>query len=66
MPECSFCKSQYEIPRGLTFVLLSGELLHFCSSKCQKNHQLGRKGEKTNWVRKRQPGEEKIVKKDSK
>jgi len=52
MPQCNFCKKQYEIPRGLTFVLLNGEALHFCSSKCQKNHKLGRVGKKTNWVRK--------------
>ena len=52
MPECSFCKKQYEIPRGTTFVLPSGELLYFCSSKCQKNNKLGRIGKKTKWVKK--------------
>ena len=53
MPECSFCKKHYEIPRGLAFVLESGEILYFCSSKCQKNHKLGRIGKKVNWVRKK-------------
>jgi len=67
MPECSFCKKNYTIPRGLTYVLESGAVLHFCSSKCQKNKKLGRKGEKTNWVRKKgkevKMEEEKTVKK---
>ena len=52
MPECSFCKKSYEIPRGMTFVLLNGEVLYFCSSKCQKNNKLGRIGKKTTWVKK--------------
>lgn len=52
MPECSFCKKNYDIPRGTTLVLPSGELLYFCSSKCQKNNKLGRIGKKTKWVKK--------------
>tara|TARA_Y100000310_G_scaffold298381_1_gene332288 strand:- start:15599 stop:15802 length:204 start_codon:yes stop_codon:yes gene_type:complete len=52
MPECSFCKRQYEFPRGMTLVLANGDLLRFCSSKCQKNNKLGRIGKKVNWVRK--------------
>ena len=46
MPKCSFCGRNYDIPRGMTFVLPNGEILHFCSSKCRKNNKLGRKGEK--------------------
>ena len=53
MPECSFCKKNYNIPQGLTYVLVNGEILYFCSSKCQKNNKLGRRGDKTNWVKKR-------------
>jgi len=62
MTECSFCKKNYEIPRGLTFVLPNGELLYFCSSKCQKNYKLGRVGKKVNWVRKAKKVKEEIVK----
>ena len=62
MPECSFCKKQYEIPRGTTFVLPSGELLYFCSSKCLKNNKLGRVGKKTKWVKK--PKKSKETKKE--
>ena len=53
MPKCSFCGNDYEIPRGLTLVLDNGDILYFCSSKCRKNHNLGRRGEKVNWVRKK-------------
>ena len=52
MPECSFCKKDYSIPRGLTFVLHSGDIMYFCSSKCRKNFNLRRKSEKVNWIRK--------------
>ena len=50
MPKCSFCTKDYDIPRGLTFVLPNGEVLYFCSSKCQKNRKLGRRGDKQKWV----------------
>ncbi len=61
MPECSFCKKSYELPRGLTFVLGNGEVLYFCSSKCQKNNKLGRVGKKMNWVKKEKVEEKKKV-----
>ena len=57
MSECSFCHKHYEIPRGLTYVLVNGEILYFCSSKCFKNWKLGRKSEKVNWVRKKDKSE---------
>ncbi|MEA3329643.1 MAG: 50S ribosomal protein L24 [Nanoarchaeota archaeon] len=50
MTKCSFCKKNYEIPRGITFVLPNGDVLYFCSSKCQKNHKLGRRGDRRKWV----------------
>ena len=52
MPRCSFCKNNYEFPRGLTLVLNDGNILYFCSSKCRKNHNLRRDNKKVNWVRK--------------
>jgi len=52
MPECSFCKRNYEIPRGLTYVLENGDILYFCSSKCRKNWKMGRRGDKQKWVKK--------------
>jgi large subunit ribosomal protein L24e len=53
MPKCSFCGSNYDVPRGMTFVLPNGDVLYFCSSKCQKNKKLGRRGDKKKWVTKR-------------
>lgn len=52
MPECSFCKKDYEIHLGLTLVLNDGNVLHFCSSKCRKNWELGRQGKKVQWIKK--------------
>jgi len=52
MPRCSFCDKMYDLDKGMTFVLNSGKTLHFCSSKCKKNYDLGRKPEKVNWIRK--------------
>lgn len=50
MPKCSVCKKNYEFPEGLTFVHVDGRVLHFCSGKCRKNHEMGRK--KLRWVAK--------------
>lgn len=53
MPRCSFCKSMYEFPRGLTLVLNDGNLLYFCSGKCRKNQIfLKRDNKRVNWIRK--------------
>jgi large subunit ribosomal protein L24e len=51
MPTCSFCKRSFNAPRGITVFTLDGKALHFCKSKCRKNHKLGRDGRKVNWVR---------------
>jgi len=53
MPRCSFCKQNYEFPRGLSLILNDGNILYFCSSKCRKNMlKLKRDNKKVNWVRK--------------
>ena len=51
MPTCSFCKKNYNIPRGLTVFQLDGTALYFCSSKCRRNFKLKRDPKKTNWVK---------------
>ncbi|MEK6758113.1 MAG: 50S ribosomal protein L24e [Nanoarchaeota archaeon] len=48
MTKCSYCGRNYEIPRGLTFVMIDGTIKHLCSSKCRKNMFLKRR--KVNWV----------------
>jgi len=51
MPVCSFCKENYEWPRGLTVIPNDGKVLFFCSGKCRKNHALKRDPKKVNWVK---------------
>ncbi len=69
MPACSFCKKNYEAPRGLTIFAFDGRSIFFCSSKCQRNAKLGRDSKKVNWVRKKvkdnvtKDGEKKVVEK---
>jgi len=53
MPRCNFCGKMYDLPRGITVVTKKGELLHFCSSKCRKNHKLGRIPRKVKWIKKK-------------
>ena len=62
MPTCSFCKKNYELPRGLTIFLFSGKSLHFCSSKCRRNHGLKRDSRKVNWVKKEKKQSKKQLK----
>ena len=52
MPACSFCKTQYEFPRGLSVVQRDGNVKYFCSHKCRKNSEMGRDNKKVRWVRK--------------
>ncbi|MBT4166185.1 hypothetical protein HOE04_04055 [archaeon] len=51
MPTCSFCKKNFENPRGLTVFTFEGKSLHFCSSKCRRNLDLKRDPKKVNWVK---------------
>ena len=50
MPKCSYCKTEYQNPRGLTLVLKDGAVKHLCSSKCRKNFSMKRR--KVRWVSK--------------
>jgi len=51
MTKCSYCGKEYDIPKGMTFVMVDGKVLHFCSSKCQKNFKLKRR--KVRWISKK-------------
>jgi large subunit ribosomal protein L24e len=59
MPACSFCKTNYEFPRGTTVVLKDGSIRFYCSSKCRKNAEMGRLPKKVKWVKKAKKGKEK-------
>jgi len=62
MPTCSFCKKNYENPRGLTVFTFDGKSIYYCSSKCRRNAALKRDPKKTNWV-KRTKKDKKVVRK---
>jgi len=51
MSKCSFCSEQIPQGRGIIFVEISGRILNFCSSKCRKNHFLGRDKNKPKWAK---------------
>ena len=53
MPKCSFCKQQYEFPKGTTVVQKDGTPRHYCCSKCRKNaerRQHLKKRRRVKWV----------------
>lgn len=51
MPKCSYCGKEYDIPRGLIFVMNDGSVKNLCSSKCRKNMLMKRR--KVRWVSKK-------------
>ncbi|MDO8623418.1 MAG: 50S ribosomal protein L24 [archaeon] len=64
MPKCSYCKREYDIPRGLTLVMADGKVIYLCSGKCRKNMKMKRR--KVNWVTKKKKGEREILIQDIK
>ncbi len=50
MARCSFCGNEIEKGTGIVFVQKIGKVIHFCSSKCEKNVALGRKPKHTRWT----------------
>ena len=52
MANCSFCGYGVEKGTGKIFVLNTGKILNFCSSKCEKNMlKLKRKAHKFKWTK---------------
>jgi large subunit ribosomal protein L24e len=51
MPKCTYCKRQYEPPKGLTLVKVDGTVQYLCSAKCRKNMKMKRR--KVRWVSKK-------------
>lgn len=50
--KCTYCESDIERGTGKMFVKQDGKILHFCSSKCEKNMlKLGRKSRDHKWTR---------------
>ncbi len=52
MPVCSFCKNNYEFPKGTSVVQKDSSVRYYCSSKCRKNMEMGRLAKKVKWIRK--------------
>ncbi len=58
MATCSFCGDDIEKGTGMMFVKKDGKILHFCSTKCEKNLlKLKRKPLRTKWVKKKKKKE---------
>ena len=64
MVVCSFCKQNYESPRGTTVVQKDATAKYFCSSKCRKNSEMGRDNKKVNWVRKNKASKTIVISKE--
>jgi large subunit ribosomal protein L24e len=50
--KCSFCSKLIPKGTGKMFIKNSGEILYWCSSKCEKNYNLGRKSKNLKWTSK--------------
>lgn len=48
--KCSFCGDRIEPGHGLMAVKRDGTISFFCSSKCERNQQLGRKPHRVKWT----------------
>ena len=50
MAKCSFCGGPMPEGKGRMLVKKTGQVLYFCSSKCQSNQRLGRQGKSCKWT----------------
>ena len=48
--DCDYCGSDIEPGTGTMFVHTNGSVVHFCSSKCEKNADLGREPRDLEWT----------------
>jgi len=48
--ECDYCGTDIEPGTGTMFVETSGTTIHFCSSKCENNADLGREARNLEWT----------------
>ena len=47
---CDYCGSAIEPGTGTMFVRVDGEVIHYCSSKCENNADLGRASRDLEWT----------------
>ena len=50
MAKCNFCGNEIEKGTGMIYVEKIGKVYHFCSSKCERNIDLGRKAKNVRWT----------------
>lgn len=48
--KCTFCGTDMAVGTGKMFVKKDGTTQYFCSSKCQKNMELGRIPRRIEWT----------------
>jgi large subunit ribosomal protein L24e len=48
--QCDFCGTDIEPGTGTMFVYTNGQVVHYCSSKCEKNTDLGRVPREVEWT----------------
>jgi large subunit ribosomal protein L24e len=48
--ECDYCGADIEPGTGVMFVENDGGVTHFCSSKCERNADLGREPRDLEWT----------------
>ncbi|QLH79248.1 50S ribosomal protein L24e [Halosimplex rubrum] len=48
--ECDYCGTDIEPGTGTMFVRTNGSTIHYCSSKCEKNANLGRESRDLEWA----------------
>ncbi|WP_049893753.1 50S ribosomal protein L24e [Salinarchaeum sp. Harcht-Bsk1] len=48
--ECDYCSSEIPPGTGTMFVRTDGTTIHYCSSKCEKNAELGREPRDLEWI----------------
>ena len=50
MARCSFCGNDVEKGTGMMYVDKPGRVHYYCSSKCERNVDLGRKSKHVRWT----------------
>ncbi|MDO8628541.1 MAG: 50S ribosomal protein L24e [Nanoarchaeota archaeon] len=54
--KCSFCGNDLEPGTGKMFVKDDGKIFYYCSSKCEKNTNMGRKAIRSKWTTRYEKG----------
>ena len=54
---CDYCGGDIEPGTGTMFVRTNGATIHYCSSKCENNHDLGREARNLEWTEAGRPEE---------